>query len=144
MKKKKTIRIDPLSPKERSERMALVRSTDTKPEMFVRRLIYSMNFRYRLHDRRLPGCPDLTFAKRRKAIFVHGCFWHRHDCPNGKRLPKTKLDFWLPKLDVNKKRDIENKNNLKKLGWSVMIIWECQLKNQSKLKRDIREFLVRP
>lgn len=100
-------RWDTLSPQERSERMGRVRNKDTKPEMVVRRLTHSLGYRYRLHGRKLPGRPDMVFAGRKKVIFVHGCFWHRHDeqnCPLT-RWPKSRLEFWVPKLEKNKQRD---------------------------------------
>ncbi len=110
--------MDTLSPAQRSERMSRVKSRDTKPELAVRRLVHSMGYRYRLHGK-LPGRPDLVFAARRKVIFVHGCFWHRHSgCPNC-RLPKSRLAFWKPKLEANKKRDRKNQQSLRRLGWDV-------------------------
>ena len=134
---------DTLTPKERSERMSRVRGADTKPEMLVRRLVYGMGYRYRLHRRDLPGAPDLVFSGRRKVIFVHGCFWHRHPdprCPLA-RLPKSRLDFWRPKLEGNRKRDVRNEKKLKDIGWEVMVVWECQLRNDQALRRSIRKFL---
>ena len=102
--------MDTLSKAQRSERMSRVRGKDTKPELLVRRLVHGMGYRYRLHRRDLPGTPDLVFPGRRKVIFVHGCFWHRHPDPACKlaRLPKSRTDFWLPKLEGNRARDIEN------------------------------------
>jgi DNA mismatch endonuclease (patch repair protein) len=120
---------DTLSPKERSERMSRVRSKNTKPEMSVRQLLFSMGYRYRLHLRAVPGNPDIVFLPRKKAIFVHGCFWHRHkDCSNC-RLPKSRLDFWKPKLEGNRKRDARKQRELKKAGWEFLVIWECELNN---------------
>jgi DNA mismatch endonuclease (patch repair protein) len=133
--------LDPLTPEERSERMSRVRGKNTKPEMLVRGLIFSMGYRYRLHDNKLPGTPDIVFQKRKKAIFVHGCFWHRHEgCPLC-RLPKTKLDFWVPKLEGNKERDFENQKKLSELGWKYFVIWECQLQDRQALKDRIKKFL---
>lgn len=115
--------MDPLSPKERSERMSRVRSRDTKPELVVRRLVHSLGYRYRLHRRSLPGRPDLVFPGRRKVIFVHGCFWHRHaGCHSGTRVPKSRLDFWLPKLESNRERDRVNQAALAELGWDALTI----------------------
>ncbi len=107
MKFVETTSLDTLQPAEQNARMALIRSKDTRPELAVRRLVHGMGYRYRLHARDLPGRPDLVFRARRKVIFVHGCFWHRHDDPNCKlaRLPSSRLDFWLPKLGGNKARD---------------------------------------
>jgi len=134
---------DFLSPAERSRQMALVRSADTKPEMLVRRLVHGMGYRYRLHDRSLPGCPDLVFASRRKVIFVHGCFWHWHNCKRGRRMPQNRRDYWQAKLLGNRRRDARHRRELRRLGWSVLTVWECQLK-PAKLPRTmerIAEFL---
>ena len=134
---------DTLTPKERSERMSLVRGADTKPEMLVRRLVHGMGYRYRLHRRNLPGKPDLVFASRRKVIFVHGCFWHRHPDPECAlaRLPKSRLDFWKPKLEGKRERDVRNQARLGELGWEVLVIWECELRDVGTLRTRIREFL---
>lgn len=123
--------------------MSRVRSRDTKPEMLVRRLAHGMGYRYRLHRRDLPGSPDLVFRSRQKVIFVHGCFWHRHLDPDCKlaRLPKSKLDFWGPKLETNRERDECNLALLAEFGWDVLIIWECQTKNREELQARIGEFL---
>jgi len=134
--------VDTLSPSERSERMSRIRSVDTKPEMAVRRLVYRLGYRYRLRSR-LPGRPDLVFLGRKKAIFVHGCFWHRHDSPACRlaRLPKTRLDFWLPKLEGNRERDQKAVEELKRLGIEVLVVWECELKDEGELEMRVREFL---
>ena len=134
---------DLLTPQERSERMSLVRAKDTKPELLVRRLVYSMGYKYRLHVRDLPGCPDLTFRGRRKLIFVHGCFWHQHNCRMGNRMPKSSTEFWTKKLEGNKKRDTYMVRRLKADGWAVLIIWECQLATRDSLQlgRLIKLFL---
>lgn len=132
---------DPLSPVERSKQMALVRHKDTKPELAVRRLAHGMGYRYRLHARALPGQPDMVFASRRKVIFVHGCFWHRHrGCPNC-RLPKSKLEFWKPKLEGNRRRDRTNLAKLRKLGWKSLVVWECEIKDRLALAARIKKFL---
>lgn len=133
--------MDTLSPLERSERMARVRSKDTKPEMRVRRLLHALGYRYRLHDRKLPGHPDLVFKGRRKVIFVHGCFWHRHDGCGLARLPKSRLDFWLPKLEGNRLRDARKLEELDQLGWTSLVIWECELKDMSLLEKRLKTFL---
>ncbi|MEX1026702.1 MAG: very short patch repair endonuclease [Candidatus Paceibacterota bacterium] len=129
--------MDNLSESERSERMGRVRSKDTKPEMTVRRLVHSLGYRYRLHSADLPGKPDLVFPSRKCVIFVHGCFWHRHaGCPRC-RLPKSRVDFWKPKLEANKQRDIMNKRRLTRLGWRYLVIWECQIKDDDLADRII-------
>jgi DNA mismatch endonuclease, patch repair protein len=121
--------------------MAKVRSKDSRPEMLVRHLVYAQGYRYRLHARDLPGCPDLVFRGRGKVIFVHGCFWHRHEGCALARMPKSRLDFWEPKLEANKKRDTRNKRQLVQGGWKVLTIWECQLKNTERLRKTIERFL---
>jgi DNA mismatch endonuclease (patch repair protein) len=133
--------MDTLTRAERSERMSRVRSKNTKPEMAVRRLIHRMGFRYRLHARDLPGNPDMVFPKRRKIIFVHGCFWHRHGKCALTRWPKSKLDFWKPKLEENHRRDDKNRRALRRMGYEVMVVWECQLGDIERLERRIREFM---
>lgn len=134
---------DSLSRAERSERMGRIRGTDTKPELTVRRLVHGLGFRYRLHDRKLPGKPDLVFAKSKKIIFVHGCFWHRHEDPGCKlaRLPKSRLEFWLPKLEGNRIRDKKIMADLEKMGWNVMVVWECQIGKKARLTARIKRFL---
>lgn len=133
--------MDTLTPAERSARMALVRAKDTKPELLVRRLVHGMGYRYRLHRRDLPGTPDLVFPGRSKVIFIHGCFWHRHARCALARLPKSRGDFWLPKLTANAERDARNVRTLRQLGWSVLTIWECQLGDTANLANRIRRFL---
>ena len=119
--------------------MAQVKGRDTKPEKAVRSLLHRMGYRFRLQRKDLPGKPDIVLPKYHTVIFVHGCYWHRHDCPNGRRLPKSRLDFWLPKLEGNRERDLKKQTLLRELGWNVMIIWECMKvwKNISQ-RKDIR------
>lgn len=133
--------MDNLSSAERSEIMARVRSKDSRPELLVRKLVFRLGYRYRLHDRSLPGCPDLVFRKRRKVIFVHGCFWHRHQGCSLARLPKSRLEFWLPKLESNKQRDTKNKRLLQTQGWEALTIWECQIRKSENLNALIKGFL---
>lgn len=108
--------------------MALIKGRDTKPEMRVRRAMHAAGLRYRLHAKDLPGKPDLVFRARRVAVFVHGCFWHQHPDPSCKlaRMPKSKLDFWRPKLEGNRLRDVKVREELEARGWSVVEVWECQ------------------
>ena len=134
-------RLDPLSHAQRSERMSRVRSKNTKPELQVRRRIWSLGYRYRLHSNKLPGKPDLVFARRRKVIFIHGCFWHQHKNCRQYRMPNTRLDFWIPKLQGNVKRDRLNQRSIRRLGWEYFIIWECQLKDKELTDR-ITSFLA--
>jgi DNA mismatch endonuclease (patch repair protein) len=131
--------LDTLTVEQRSERMSRVRSKDSKAELTVRRLVFSMGYRYRLHRRDLPGSPDLVFPSRRKVIFVHGCFWHRH--PNCGRMPKSRQDFWEPKLEANRERDERNLRALQDSGWSACVIWECELKDMGQVEGRIRRFL---
>jgi DNA mismatch endonuclease (patch repair protein) len=138
--------MDTVSAKERSRIMALVHSTDTKPEMVVRKLVHSLGYRYRLHRKNLPGCPDLAFPSRQKALFVHGCFWHQHRCKRGSRIPSTRREYWVRKLRRNKERDKETRRKLKESGWSVLVVWECQTKPSDipKLAKRIQRFLNDP
>lgn len=132
---------DTLSREERSRRMAMVRSADTRPEMRVRRLVHGMGYRYRLHRKDLPGKPDLVFPGRRAVIFVHGCFWHRHDdCPLA-RMPKSRREFWEPKLEGNKRRDEREIAALRAAGWRVMVIWECEIRDAVAVAARVRDFL---
>ena len=134
---------DRISPSARSRLMGKIRGRDTRPEMFVRRLVHGMGYRYRLHRPDLPGKPDLVFRSRKKAIFVHGCFWHRHDCAKGVSLPGTRTEFWRDKLEANRARDRLALESLRRLGWDVMVVWECEVKQaeESALKGRIRSFL---
>lgn len=133
--------MDKLTPKRRSDNMRAIRSKDTSPEMAVRRLIHSLGYRYRLHGSKLPGKPDLVFAGRTKAIFIHGCFWHLHaGCREG-RIPDSRRSYWKPKLEGNRARDARNRRALRRLGWSVLVIWECQIKREATLRSRIVEFL---
>ncbi len=132
---------DTLTKEQRSERMGLIRGRDTKPELVVRRLAHRLGYRYRLCCSDLPGKPDLVFRSRRKVIFVHGCFWHLHNgCPNN-RMPKSRVDFWKPKLESNKKRDTRNKIKLSRMRWTYLVIWECETKDIETLKARIAGFL---
>jgi DNA mismatch endonuclease (patch repair protein) len=132
---------DPLSSEQRSERMSRVRGKDTKPELKIRRLVWSLGYRYRLHSKKLPGRPDLVFPSRKKVIFIHGCFWHQHENCRQYRMPRSKLDFWLPKLEGNKKRDAVNLQKLCETGWHSLIVWECQIKDEKEIAKRIIDFL---
>ena len=125
--------------------MAAIRSKNMKPEMTVRRLVHSLGMRYRLHSSNLPGRPDLVFKSRRKVIFVHGCFWHQHDdpaCLDG-RLPKTRQDYWIPKLSRNRERDQRNIDALSEKAWSVLVVWECETRDLKALQEKLLRFLSR-
>src|SRR4051812_47007557 len=106
--------------------MARIKKFDTRPEMAVRRLVHAHGYRYRLHVRDLPGTPDRVFPRLRKIILVHGFFWHRHDCRDGRKLPLGKRDYWIPKLARNVERDANDSEKLRALGWDILIVWECQ------------------
>ncbi len=135
---------DKLTSARRTENMRRIQSKNMKPEMTVRSIVHGMGFRYRLHHSGLPGKPDLVFATRGKIIFVNGCFWHGHDdpvCIDGQRKPKSNLDYWLPKLARNRERDQTQCANLEELGWSVLIVWECEIRDQPLLGERSRRFL---
>lgn len=123
--------------------MRAVKSKDTKPEMIVRRMVHAMGYRYRLHGRELSGKPDLVFAGRRKVIFVHGCFWHGHNCSRGARQPKANGEYWKAKIARNAQRDMANAIVLQKNNWQVMTVWECEtrLSERKLLEQRLREFL---
>lgn len=124
--------------------MSRVRGKDTGPEMAVRRLVHALGYRYRLHVRELPGCPDLVFPGRKKVIFVHGCFWHRHRCRHGRQMPKTRPEFWRPKLEGNRERDRSYRRALTRQGWGVLVVWQCQTRRLERLTQRLIAFLERP
>lgn len=132
--------MDTFSPSQRSEIMRRVRSKDTKPELMVRRLVHRLGFRYRLHSERLPGRPDLVFPSRRKVIFVHGCFWHKHSCPAA-ILPKSNRRYWEAKQARNAKRDRRDKRSLRQAGWKVLVVWECERSNVERMQKRLSRFL---
>jgi len=125
----------------RSRTMRAVKSRDTRPEMIVRRMAHALGKRFRLHRDDLPGKPDLTFPRLRKVIFVHGCFWHGHDCKRGDRQPKNNAEYWAAKIARNKARDQRSLDALRALGWQVLVIWECQIKDREALRRRLMDFL---
>ncbi|MFQ6397615.1 very short patch repair endonuclease [Nocardia sp. KC 131] len=132
------------TPEQRSRTMRAVPSRDTAPEMAVRRFLHAAGLRYRLHDRRLPGKPDLVFPSRRIALFVHGCFWHQHPgCPRSVR-PASNTDYWTSKLDGNIARDACRREELEAEGWCVLIIWECQTRDPSALASLLAQVRDRP
>src|SRR5271157_2589305 len=125
----------------RSDIMRAVKGRDTTPEMIVRRMVHGMGKRYRLHRDDLPGKPDLTFPRLRKVIFVHGCFWHGHDCKRGARQPKDNAEYWIKKIRRNRARDAKSQETLKLMGWDVLVIWECELKDHDALRDRLKTFL---
>ncbi|MBF0274726.1 MAG: DNA mismatch endonuclease Vsr [Nitrospinae bacterium] len=135
--------MDRLSEEQRSYNMSRIRGKDTKPEQIVRKLLWDNGFRYRLHKKDLPGKPDIVFIGKKKAIFVHGCFWHKHDCKNFK-WPQSNEEFWREKIEGNALRDLKNQKKLSKLDWKYLIIWECEIKGKALcgLQQKVDEFLL--
>lgn len=124
--------VDRLTPDQRRLNMSGVRAKDTRPEMIVRRLLHSLGFRFRLHRRDLPGRPDIVLPRYRAAIFVHGCFWHGHDCSLF-RMPATRTEFWAAKIAANRRRDGDAMSELRDAGWRSMVVWECALRSRGRL-----------
>ncbi len=135
---------DVFTPIQRSAVMRRVKGKDTAPEMLVRRRLTRMGVGYRLHRADLPGKPDIVMAGRRLAIFVHGCFWHGHDCARGARMPKANQAYWQAKIGRNRARDIQHRAALEAQGWRVAVLWECGLKDQAALERTLQSLLAAP
>jgi len=133
--------VDTISADRRSENMRRIRSKDMKPEMVVRQLVYGMGYRYRLHSPKLPGKPDLVFSRLKKIIEVRGCFWHQHDSCIDSHFPKSRMDYWRPKLQRNQQRDLENIQKLRDLGFRVLVLWECEIAKDKLLAKKLRRFL---
>ena len=133
--------MDTVDSETRSRIMSRIHGKNTAPEMVVRRLIHGMGYRYRLHDRSLPGSPDLVFRSRRKVIFVNGCFWHHHHGCRLATVPKTNVDYWMEKFRLNVERDRETLEKLELLRWKILVIWGCEIQDSRKLKRRIIFFL---
>ena len=135
--------MDTLAPAERSKLMSGIRNRDSAVEMRVRRMVHGLGFRYRLHVAKLPGKPDMVFPRLRTVLFVHGCFWHRHaECALA-RMPKSRLEFWEPKLEGNRARDIENRLRLEASGWRVTEVWECETTRPGALRTKLDLLLAR-
>lgn len=132
---------DKLTPERRSDNMRRIRAKHTSPEIIVRRLVHKMGYRYRLHSPKLPGKPDLVFHRLKKIIEVRGCFWHQHEGCIDSHIPKSRREYWRPKLKGNRKRDEENGRKLKKLGWKVLELWECELNDLRKVSKRLMRFL---
>lgn len=132
---------DTLTPKARSDQMRRIRGRDTKPELAVRRTLHRMGYRFRLHRRDLPGSPDIVLPRLRTVIFVHGCFWHQHAGCRLARLPRSRLDYWLPKLARNAARDAEAMEALAKQGWSALVVWECEAAESDELRDHLATML---
>jgi DNA mismatch endonuclease (patch repair protein) len=133
--------VDTISADRRSENMRRIRSKDMKPEMVVRQLVHGMGYRYRLHSRKLPGKPDLVFSRLKKIIEVRGCFWHQHGGCIDSHVPKSRMDYWRPKLQRNQQRDLENIQKLRDLGFRVLVLWECEIAKDKRLAKKLRRFL---
>lgn len=132
--------MDRVSIAQRSENMRQIKSKDSIPELTVRRLVHQLGYRYRLHDHSLPGRPDLVFPQRRKIIFVHGCFWHVHQRCKLSHVPSSRQEYWQPKLQRNNARDRLHRRRLKQLGWTVFVVWECEVASPELADR-LRRFL---
>lgn len=130
--------VDVLTRKQRSRNMAAIKGKNTKPEMMIRRTLHRAGYRYSLHCRDLPGRPDLVFRSRRKAIFVHGCFWHMHDCRFGSVIPATNATFWHQKRQQNVTRDSKQRAALEAQGWRVLVVWECEVRSEGLTDKLVR------
>lgn len=130
--------MDNLSPEARRRTMQRVRGQDTTPEMVVRWLVHSLGYRYRSHRDDLPGKPDIVLPGRRAVVFVHGCWWHGHDCKRGSRTTQTKIEYWEQKRERNRRRDRRVQQSLRRQGWRVMVAWECQLRDLNRVARRVR------
>ena len=135
---------DVYSPEQRSAVMRRVKGKDTRPELAVRKALTRLGARYRLHRKDLPGKPDIVLPGRKLAIFVHGCFWHGHDCARGSRVPKQNRDYWVGKVDRNRARDAKSNEALTSLGWRAATIWECDLKDEAALNARLAALLGEP
>jgi DNA mismatch endonuclease vsr len=133
--------MDRISPEQRSQNMAQVKSKNTKPEMLVRSLLHRMGYRFRLHIKTLPGHPDVVLPRYKAVIFVHGCFWHRHEGCKRATMPATRTEFWRKKIDGNQSRDRRNLTALEELGYRCLVIWQCEMKDIEALKMRLSEFL---
>ena len=131
---------DTRTSEQRRRIMKSIGQKNTSPEWTVRRLLHRLGYRFRLHRKDLPGTPDIVLPGRRKAIFVHGCFWHGHDCPKGK-LPKSNRDYWVPKIRKNKERDARKERELREAGWNIETVWQCQTKDLEALEARLQKFL---
>ena len=135
---------DVFTPEKRSSVMRRVRGKDTGPELAVRRMLWGAGYRYRLQGAHLPGRPDLVLAGRRTAMFVHGCFWHGHDCARGARQPKANAAYWIGKIARNRERDARVTGELRATGWRPVVVWECELRQPALLLARLREALGQP
>ncbi|MFT3857387.1 MAG: DNA mismatch endonuclease Vsr [Aquabacterium sp.] len=135
--------MDRLTPERRRRLMQKVKGKDTKPEKLVRSWLHALGYRFRLHRTDLPGTPDIVFPSRKLAIFVHGCFWHGHGCKIG-QLPKSRMDYWGPKIEANRARDLRKEAALEAEGWKTAVVWQCELSNRDSLVERLRRLLDHP
>ena len=126
----------------RSRNMSAIKSKNTKPEIAVRKLLHSLGYRFRIHKKNLPGSPDIILPKYKTVIFVHGCFWHRHENCKYASTPKTRKEFWENKFKANVKRDLDIQEKIKNIGWKYVVIWECEINNKSKLKNIFKNLFL--
>ena len=131
---------DIFTPEKRSWIMSRVKNRDTSPEKLVRSLLHGLGFRFRLHHKKLPGHPDIALPKHQKVIFVHGCFWHGHECPRGKR-PSSNKDFWNEKIGKNRRRDRQALTDLKEGGWNTLVVWQCETRDAESLSDRLQTFM---
>jgi len=136
--------MDRLTPEERSRNMSRIRSRDTRPEKQVRSLLHRLGYRFRLHRRDLPGTPDIVLPKHRTVIFVHGCFWHRHPGCRFAYTPKSRVKFWTEKFSANVDRDARTQEALERAGWTVVVVWECELHDMDRLAGRLASEIRRP
>ena len=141
MPKNQSVRFDNLTSAQRSACMASIGGADTQPEMVVRRLVHSLGYRFRLHRRELPGTPDLVLPRYQSVIFVHGCFWHMHRCKQGRSTPRTNAEFWRTKREKTQIRDRRNISALRRAGWRVLAVWECQTRDHVNLTERLNTFI---
>ena len=134
--------VDVHTKEQRSYNMSRIRNKDTTPEIIVRSTVHRLGYRYALHRKDLPGHPDLVLTRHHKIIFVHGCFWHMHRCRYGRVVPKTNKKFWKIKREGNVDRDIRNLRKLRREGWKVLVVWECQIRNSERLIDKLKKFLI--
>lgn len=132
---------DTINPDRRSENMRRIKSKGMRPELTVRRLVHSMGYRFRLHVSDLPGKPDIVLTRKKKIIEVRGCFWHQHGKCVDSHIPKSRIQYWRPKLQGNQRRDKRNARALEALGWKIFVVWECEVQDLKRIKRDLSKFL---
>ena len=134
---------DNLTAEQRRKNMSAIKSRHTKPEIIVRSMLHRLGFRFRLHNKKLPGKPDIILPKYKTVIFVHGCFWHQHKGCKRSTIPKSNTDYWIPKLTGNVKRDVQHKADLKKSGWNVAVVWECETKDADNLAKKLKKIFAK-